>query len=275
MTLDPKLIAAASTRTAHPTSAEHHDALVEQFDTANHLFEGGYDGEETVAVVFEDAWLGLGISDALDGELVVVDGIVWRVPDSGVPEVADPAALVPFAISERKAPTDSITTVHIPRGTSFAELAELVEAETHECITVRIEGTFRDVVLRSEHRQTPPYRALDEVLSVDSDQEVRFHFDTWDGILVGYRFPDARDGVLLPGLHLHALSHDRKSGGHCREMIVEEAVMTWASARVNVALPAGRLQDLLDAAPEHQEQIREGLIKQEDPTEIARKLGIA
>lgn len=275
MTLDPKLIAAASRRGAEPGTREHHDALVQQFDTAQHLFEGGFDGEETVAVAFEGAWLGLGISDALDGELVVVDGVVWRVPDTGIPEVADPDLPVPFAVSERRADPSTITAELVPEGATLDQLADIVTAETHDFITVRIEGTFRDVVLRSEHRQSPPYQKLDEVLSVDSEQEVRFHFDHWSGIMVGYRFPDAREGLLLPGLHLHALSHDQRSGGHCREMVVEDAVMTWAPARVDVALPADRLQDLLDAAPEHHDQIRAGLVQQDDPNEIARRLGIA
>lgn len=190
-----------------------------------------------VKQAFANAWLGIGVSEALDGELLVADGVVWRVRDTGIPELADPDLLVPFAISEPKAPASEIHELNIPTGITFDELGRLIAHEDHGCVTVRIEGEFRDVTLRSEHRQAPPYRHLDDVLSPESDQEVRFEFSTWRGVMVGYRFPDPRNGSLIPGLHLHAISADKKSGGHVRAMVISSAQMTWAPANVRVTHP--------------------------------------
>ena len=51
-------------------------------------------------------------------------------------------------------------------------------------------------------------------------------FTEWAGTLVGFRFPDASDGVAIPGLHLHALAADNASGGHCHRATVVAATLT-------------------------------------------------
>jgi alpha-acetolactate decarboxylase len=57
------------------------------------------------------------------------------------------------------------------------------------------------------------------------DHEVQFAFDTWTGTLVGFRFPDVNDQVVIPGLHLHGLGSDRNSGGHCHRGVTEVATL--------------------------------------------------
>jgi acetolactate decarboxylase len=56
--------------------------------------------------------------------------------------------------------------------------------------------------------------------------EVRFAFPTWHGTLAGFRFPEDASGATVPGLHLHAISHDRTSGGHCHAAVVEDGTLT-------------------------------------------------
>lgn len=81
-------------------------------------------------------------------------------------------------------------------------MLELIKHGADQTVTLRLEGTFRDVVVRSERPQLPPYRDLDAILASD---EVRFPFTQWHGVMVGYRFPTAEGGALLPGLHLHGI----------------------------------------------------------------------
>ena len=37
--------------------------------------------------------------------------------------------------------------------------------------------------------------------------------------MVGFRFPNHAKGDIIPGLHLHAISIDRSSGGHVRNVV--------------------------------------------------------
>lgn len=274
MTLDPGLLAATARRSEPPQHPDHLRALTQQTETAMHLMAGNYNGVATVAEAYENAWLGLGVVDHLDGEVAVVDGVVWVIPDSGVPYVADPSQTVPFAMAETKAPAASIHQPEVPPGTNLTTLAQLIDAPSHETVTIRLEGFFSDVLLRSEHRQEPPYQRLDQILNLESDQEVRFHFDTWRGVLVGYRFPESRDGILLPGAHVHGVSSDHRTGGHCRAFTAVDVQLTWAPTDVSVTLSDSGLQELLNAAIEHHDDIRAGMSAGNSPTDIARRLGI-
>jgi len=274
MTTDASLAAAAHAHAIAASPRREKTALVEQVETAEHLFNGGFDGVVPVSKAFEHAWLGLGVAQALDGEILVVDGVVWRVPATGIPEVADPDLMVPFAVSEGRVASEAIEAMDVPTGTQFEELGALIATEESHCVTVRLEGSFTNVVLRSERRQTPPYRPLEEVLAAGSDEEVRFSFPNWEGVLVGYRFPDARGGTFVPGLHLHGLAQDHTSGGHVRAMTVQSARLTWARARSHVTLPTEHFHALMGAPDEHHAHIREALRNGDSHADIAGRRGL-
>lgn len=199
---------------------------VRQTETLGDLEIGRFDAVTSVAVAFADCHLGLGVAEAADGEIIAVDGHVWRVPSDGVPVTAPPALGLPFAIG---ALGGRPVTVPLEPGMQFGDLTAAVDsmlslanAEPTLVVALRIDGTFDDIVLRSEPRQDPPYRLLSDVL----DHEVRFPFEHWEGTLVGFRFPDERDGIRIPGLHLHGIASDRRSGGHCHRATTRSVTMT-------------------------------------------------
>lgn len=67
-----------------------------QVSTATALVEGIYQGAVQVAALREHGDLGLGTFEALDGEMVVVDGHFFQVrSDGSVREVQD-SVLIPF-----------------------------------------------------------------------------------------------------------------------------------------------------------------------------------
>jgi len=213
---------------------------ITQVDTFTDLYRAHYEAHTTVAETFRDVTLGLGVAEACDGEIVAFDGKVWRVPADGYPVPAEPSLGLPFAVVALGGmPIDT----PVPPGSTMDDITTLVadvvtagdltQPTEHLVAAVRIDGVFTDVVLRSEHRQEPPYPPLPDVLS----HEVRFEFPAWEGTLVGFRFPDAHDGVVIPGLHLHGLSADRTSGGHCHTFTVAHAILTVWLDDVAVTLP--------------------------------------
>jgi len=213
---------------------------ITQVDTFTDLYRAHYEAHTTVAETFRDFTLGLGVAEACDGEIVAFDGKAWRVPADGYPVSAEPSLGLPFAVvAQGGMPIDT----PVPPGSTMDDITTLVadvvtagdlaQPTEHLVAAVRIDGVFTDVVLRSEHRQEPPYPPLPDVLS----REVRFEFPAWEGTLVGFRFPDAQDGVVIPGLHLHGLSSDRNSGGHCHTFTVAHAILTVWLEDVVVTLP--------------------------------------
>ena len=229
----------------HLVTAAH--GHVHQIDVVTDLLHGNYDSITTVGDVFSNTVLGLGVADRLDGEIVSVDGQTWRIPASGVPVIAEPDLGMPFAIS-----AEGGTSIHIELapGTTQDQIATIVEQEIHRqhdnlhpIAAVRLDGTFTDVLLRTEHRQDPPFQHLDNVLR----REVQFSFDTWQGTFVGFSFPQTNnDQIAIPGLHLHAISRDRTSGGHSHRATTDIAQLRIWLDDVDIAVPQSRVTHALD-----------------------------
>ena len=95
---------------------------IEQTEIVKDLFEGHYESAVTVAEAFKDSVLGIGVAEAVDGEIVAFDGAVWRVPVDGIPVIAEPQHGLPFAVVARG-------------GVSI----------TKQVAAIRVDGTFTEV----------------------------------------------------------------------------------------------------------------------------------
>lgn len=79
-------------------------ATLYQVSTAGALVEGVYRGSVTVANLLEHGDFGLGTFDALDGEMVVLNGKCFQARGDGTVVEADPHGKVPFAVVTRFQP---------------------------------------------------------------------------------------------------------------------------------------------------------------------------
>ncbi len=244
MGFDASLVAAATIhrRTLAGEQCGLDDA-VHQVSLAHVLLDGGYDGLTTVAEALRGGDHGLGTFDRLDGEMVVVDGEPWQVDWHGHANLMPGDALTPFAVV-----TDLVDPkVRRTKDVSREWVAGCVEGLVDDpgaVVAVRLEGTFRDVLVRSVPPQEKPYRPYVEVCTTD---EVRFEHATFEGVFVGFRFPDLEGGAAIPGLHLHGLDHARTTGGHLYELQVVDAELSVGVTRdVVLSLPDRSMLDLLE-----------------------------
>jgi len=190
---------------------------VTQVRSASALFSGDYSGATTVGHEFAGTRLGLGVMHDLEGELVSLWGQTWRVPITGTPQLAADDDTIAFGIAAAGGIAHSLT---LDAGVGIDGIGAALDGYLsatfvdHEEVVCAIEvmGSFTDVVLRTVGRPDHDGEALAEVI----ENETRFSFDDWHGTLVGFRYPDATSGATIPGLHLHAISDDRQSGGHVR-----------------------------------------------------------
>jgi acetolactate decarboxylase len=238
---DTALTAAARHVSADGGAAPTNHGHIHQTEILNDLFAGHFEAVTTVAEAFDQTLLGLGVAEAADGEIVAFDGEVWRIPANGRPVLAGPTLGLPFAIA---AAGGEFLTEVLPAGLDFAGVTAHVDTvlrrvnkhHEHLVAAIRIDGDFGNVLMRSEPRQTPPYPQLTTVL----EHEAQFDFSAWSGTLVGFRFPDVSDGIVIPGLHLHGVSADRASGGHCHYATIIAATMRLWIDDLDVRLPAQR-----------------------------------
>ena len=196
------------------------DCLV-QVSTLHALLEGVYDGPTRIESLQRSGDLGLGTFNALDGELAMVDGIVYRIDARG--EVSRPQATeqTPFACVTF---FQADQTLHPPVGLNLAGLQTWIDqrlATLNLPYAIRIRGRFAAVKTRSVPAQTKPYPRLVEV----AKKQPTFEFRDVQGVLVGFRLPDYFEGINLTGYHLHFLTADRTGGGHLLGLTTKKIVV--------------------------------------------------
>ncbi|HEV2742797.1 MAG TPA: acetolactate decarboxylase [Rubrobacter sp.] len=189
----------------------HHTLF--QTSTIEALLEGNYDGDVSFAELADRGDFGLGTLDALDGEMIALDGAFYQVKADGLAYRIDGQTRTPFAVVTFFEPGPPHA---LPAPIDFAGLCAQVDGlvgETGTCCAVRVDGFFEHVKTRSVPRQRKPYPPLVEVVE---DQPT---FDLYDtrGSLVGFRFPDHARGLNVPGDHFHFITDDRTAGGHVLE----------------------------------------------------------
>ncbi len=237
--MDDRLLHAIHVRAIHHAELrpEHEPHVLFQTSTIGALLDGAYEGDVTIGEVLEHGDLGLGTLNALDGELVVVDGAAHRADvDGGLHPVA-PQALTPFAVVT---PFAADVTVELTGPLTLAQL--LGEVDRHLpggralAHAIRVDGHFTSVRARSVPRQTPPYRPLAEVVAA---QHV-FELPDGDATLVGFRFPEGADAINVTGHHLHVADAARARGGHVFDCVLERGTLQVDhSSDVHAELPPG------------------------------------
>lgn len=186
-------------------------ASVYQYSTLQALIEGVYDGEKSLAELQQHGDFGIGTFNALDGEMILLDGTFYQVRADG--QVYQPplqtrtpfAAVVSFTTEE---------TWELPAGLDYAAFRGWLDGKIGGAdnlpVAVHVRGRFGRVRTRSVPAQSPPYPRLTEV----TRHQPEFEIKAGAGRLVGFRLPPYLAGVNIAGYHLHFLSDDLKSGGH-------------------------------------------------------------
>ncbi|MCB0195724.1 MAG: acetolactate decarboxylase [Anaerolineae bacterium] len=181
-----------------------------QTSTLSALQAGVYDGALTIGELKQHGNFGLGTFNALDGEMVVVDGQVYQIKDDGQAYAADDAMQTPFAAVTFFEPDQQFTMNETFDCSQLqAYLDELLPAGNMP-YAIKVSGTFAQLKVRAPHKESQPYPTLAEALS---DQAV-FETENIAGDMVGFRLPDYMAGLNAAGYHFHFISADRQTGGH-------------------------------------------------------------
>ncbi len=186
----------------------HHTLF--QTSTVDALLEGKYEGDVSFAELADRGDFGLGTFDALDGEMICLDGDFFQVKSDGLAYAVDGDARTPFAVVTLFEPDTAQT---LSRPTDFEDLCDYVDGIIGGgtvCAAIRVDGRFEYVKTRSVPRQRKPYPPLLEVVK---DQPT-FEVHDVSGSLVGFRFPDYTQGLNVSGYHFHFITADRGAGGH-------------------------------------------------------------
>ncbi|MDI6852776.1 MAG: acetolactate decarboxylase [Deltaproteobacteria bacterium] len=205
-----------------------------QYSTIQALMEGIYDGDLTFKGLSKHGDFGIGTFNALDGEMIGVDGKFYQVKADGVAYPVAETAKTPFAnVTFFRAEK----TINIKKAVGFNELEKCLGAllpSANLIYAIKITGTFPYIKTRSVPRQQKPYPRLTDAVK----QQAVFEFREIKGVLVGFRTPPFLSGVNVAGYHLHFITADRRAGGHVLDFRTGEAeIETSRMTKFDLHLP--------------------------------------
>ncbi|MFC2032306.1 acetolactate decarboxylase [Chloroflexota bacterium] len=192
-----------------------------QVSTIDALLAGVYDGVISCGQLKEYGDFGIGTFEALDGEMIVLEGEIYQVKADGVAyQVPDslgvPFAAVTFFDSDYKETLSSSIDY-----AGFQIRMDDIIPSKNIFFAMKLDGSFSYVKTRSVPKQEKPYPVLAEV----AERQPVFEFNNVTGTIIGFRCPDYVEGINVPGYHLHFLTSDGKAGGHVLKFTVQQAVI--------------------------------------------------
>lgn len=212
---------------AMPKPADN-DAMV-QLSTITALVSGDYYGSVTVEDLLKRGDFGLGCFDAVNGEMIINDGVCYQALGDGTVQKADMNEKVPFATLckfENDFSEETGECADINALTEF--LNGVVEKRgANSMYAVKIHTTCPKLHVRSETKQEEPYIPLNEALKVS---QTEFDYDGATGTLVCLYFPEYMSKLNSAGWHFHFISDDGTQGGHVLDLSFDNATAEFDEA---------------------------------------------
>jgi len=205
-----------------------------QISLMSALLDGIYDGEMTIEELLRRGDFGLGTFNALDGELLVLDGTCFQLNADGGAHTATIGQRTPFAVV-----TDFVPHIvaEISAPSSQDQVGALITSlapSQNYLYAVRMTGDFQLVRMRTVARQERPYRPLVDVTRGEPVVELT----DVSGVFVGFRTPLYERGIGVPGGHLHFIDDQRRRGGHVLDFVVRRATLELClGTDLHLALP--------------------------------------
>ena len=168
----------------------------------------------TAQELLQNGDIGLGTFEAVDGEMIILDGVCYQAKQDGSVVRSEDSAGVPFAVAGsvndgKRVKMEDMQDIEAIK----SELTLMIDLDfsLNSIHIARIDGFF-DVI---HARAGAPYQSQHVTLkNILSKTQKDFSFEQLKGTLVCVYFPDYMDGINAAGWHLHFISEDRKLGGH-------------------------------------------------------------
>ena len=177
-----------------------------------------FDGDLTVKELKTKGDIGLGSYTKLEGELVMLDGIPYRIREDGsvsVPEDEDKIVYVDAAFFEPE------FSFELNQQINFDSLRELINGKLptkNQFYAFTIKGDFNYLKCGGLTRQEKPYT---DGLDVLIPARPVFERENFPGTIVGFYCPEFIGNINVAGYHFHFISDDKTFGGHVMELEAE------------------------------------------------------
>lgn len=214
VTLAPVLSLAESAR--NDTESIYQVALLQS------LAQGHFDGIATVGELKAHGDTGIGTFEGVNGEMIVLDGVVYQAIWDGSVVIPEDSETIPFCNVTFFEPDIVVSLSDVPDMASLQEQLNTVTDENGANLfyMVKITGEFSTIKVRSEYKQEKPYRELDVALAAD---QTEYDHENIRGTMVGLYCPSFMGGLNSVGWHFHFITEDLTRGGHVLQVSIGSA----------------------------------------------------
>lgn len=202
----------------HAEVPQNDDTLY-QYSTIGALQAGVYDGDITIGDLNSKGDFGIGTFNALNGEMIILEGTCYQIKDDGLVYLGDRTKFVPFAMITAFSADKVISDSGEQSRKQLEDFIDSKISSPNNICAVKVHGLFKTIKTRSVPKQSKPYIGLNEVLKTQPE----FISENIPGTLVGFRMPAAFDGVNKAGYHFHFIADSKNNGGHALDFVVESA----------------------------------------------------
>lgn len=183
-----------------------------QISTTGALVQGVYDKTVSSKVLLNYGDFGLGTFENLDGEMVILDGIIYQVRSDRIVSTITGEVGTPFAVVVFFAADQDECVQHATNLPDIVAICDRFRNSDNLFYAIRIDGHFSHVHTRAM-RAAPDGLSLAKAAAIQPE----FSFNDLDGTLVGIWAPQFASALNVAGYHFHFLSQDRTKGGHLLE----------------------------------------------------------
>ena len=173
-----------------------------------------YDGNLTVTEAKTHGNIGLGTYNGVDGELIMLDGVLYQVPYTGEVKIAGDSMHIPYLNATF---FDADFSFDISETMNYDSLRKRIQVHfpsRNYFYAFKVHGEFDSLRLGTSYKQEKPYQeGLDSLLS----KRPIFDHTHITGTMIGFYCPDFIGDINVAGFHFHFLSDDKKVGGHMLE----------------------------------------------------------
>ena len=202
----------ASAAPAHTKNREtiYHIALLQS------LAMGYFDGSISVKDLKTHGDTGIGTFEGLNGEMIVLDGVVYRANQDCEINVMADKETVPFSNVTFFDKDISVKLADVRDKAALEKILNetLDKNGRNSFYMVKISGDFNEILIRSEKGTKEPYPTLVEALKTQKEITPK----NISGTIVGLYCPDFMSSLNSTGWHFHFISADKKIGGHVLEL---------------------------------------------------------
>ena len=218
------------------------------------LLSGRYGGVISVGEVKKLGNMAIATMDRLDGEMQMIDGVVYQACADGRVYRPGDDATIPFGTIAEFHAERTVELSDVPSYEEFeARMNELCPAENVP-LAIHFTGDFSHMKVRAVARQERDGVGLAEA----AGNEAVFEFPAVRGDLVGFRLPGYVKGVNAPGWHLHFVDAERRHGGHVVNFLIQEGELRCCNAKdFQIRLPDASTLAGLDLARDWSGELRQ------------------